>query len=136
MAITNSMQVAKAPGKRTVLTGRIISVLCVLFCLFDAISKLVKESHSMKGSVELGWPESGVQGIGVLLLVCTIIYIIPRTAILGAILLTGYMGGAVAIMVRVGAPFYFPVLFGILIWAGLFLRYEKLRSLLPLQKEV
>jgi len=102
-----------------------------LFLLFDAIMKIIRESHSIEGSVKLGWPDSGIVGLGVLLLICTIFYIIPRTAILGAILITGYLGGAISIMFRVGEPFIFPVIFGILVWAGLWLKDEKLRTLIP-----
>ena len=76
--------------------GWIISGLCILFLLVDAIMKIAKTAPSMQGSAQLGWPESSVQGIGILLLLCTILYIIPRTAVLGAVLLTGYLGGAIA----------------------------------------
>lgn len=123
--ITN--QTTNAPSNKIVLTGRIISALCVLFLLFDAIMKIIKEIHSMQGSVALGWPADQVQSIGFVLLACTILYTIPRTAILGAVLLTGYLGGAIAIMVRAGQPLYFALIFGILVWCGLLLRDEKLR---------
>jgi hypothetical protein len=124
--ITN--QATSTPSNKVVLTGRIISALCVLFLLFDAIMKIIKEIHSMQGSVALGWPAEQVQSIGVVLLVCTVLYIIPRTAVLGAVLLTGYLGGAIAIMVRAGQPLYFALIFGILVWCGLLLRDEKLRA--------
>ena len=82
----------------------------------------------MQGSTQLGWPEANVQGIGILLLICTILYIIPRTAVLGAVLLTGYLGGAISIMVRAdaaGHSYFFPLLFGILAWVGLCMRDPK-----------
>ena len=89
----------------------------------------MKESHSVKGTIFLGYGENMVQVIGTILLVCTVIYIIPRTAILGAILITGYLGGAVAIMIRVGQPAYFPIVFAILVWLSLYLRDGKVKSL-------
>lgn len=115
---------------KAVWTGRIISSLCILFLLFDAIGKIVKESHSIEGSVQLGWPEHLIQPIGIALLICTILYIFPRTAFIGAILLTGYLGGAIAIMVRAGQPLYFALVFGILVWIGLYFRNPKLKALL------
>ena len=72
--------------------------------------------------------------IGVVLLICTVVYAIPTTSVLGAILLTGYLGGATATHVRVGQPFWFPVMMGVLVWAGLFLREERLRTLIPLRR--
>ncbi|KAA0992395.1 DoxX family protein [Dyadobacter aurulentus] len=117
-------------GKGGVLAGKIISVLCVLFLLVDAIMKVIKHPISMEGSAQLGWPVDQVQSIGIALLVSTILYIIPRTAVLGAILVTGYLGGAIAIMVQAGQPLYFALTFGILIWVGLGLRDEKVRKLI------
>jgi len=120
--------------KKTLWTGRILSGLPTLFLLFDAVMKFVKPAPVIKGTVELGYPESVIFGLGVVLLICTILYAIPRTAVLGAILLTGYLGGAVATHVRVGGPLFnviFPVIFGALIWGGLYLREERLRVLVP-----
>jgi hypothetical protein len=129
----------KNPTRKGALwTGRVITVLCVLFLLVDAGMKVVKSVASMEGSVQLGWPESAVQSIGIVLLVCTVLYVIPRTSILGAILLTGYLGGATSVMVRAmqpGHPYFFPVIFGVLVWAGLFLRDNRLRTLIPFRKE-
>lgn len=125
---------AKSRIDKAALTGKIISILCILFLLVDAGGKVIKESHHMEGSVALGWPADQVQAIGIALLISTILYIIPRTAILGAILLTGYLGGAVAIMVRAGQPLYFAAVFGVLVWAGLYLRDEKIRALIPFKK--
>lgn len=110
--------------------GRIISGLVILFLLLDAAMKVLKLEAAMEGSVELGYPESVVFGIGLALLVSTILYAIPRTAPLGAILLTGYLGGATATQVRVeSAWFVFPVVLGILVWAGLYLRDDRVRGL-------
>jgi hypothetical protein len=88
--------------------------------------KVVKAIPSMEGTVRLGWPENLVQGAGLILLSCTALYMIPRTAILGAILLTGYLGGATAIMVRTNTPYLFPIIFGVFVWVGVFLRNEKI----------
>lgn len=124
----------KKESNKGVLAGKIISILCILFLLFDAIMKVIKESHSIEGSAQLGWPVDQVQSIGITLLIATILYAVPRTAILGAILLTGYLGGAIAIMVRAGEPLYFASVFGILVWAGLYLRDERLRKLIPFKE--
>ena len=121
-------------NKKTLWAGRILSGLPTLFLLFDAVMKFVKPAPVIKGTVELGYPESVILGLGIVLLVCTILYAIPRTAVLGAILLTGYLGGAVATHVRVGGPLFaivFPVFFGAMIWGGLYLREERLRALIP-----
>jgi hypothetical protein len=125
---------AKPRTDKAALAGKIISALCILFLLFDAIMKVIKESHSIEGSAALGWPVDQVQSIGIALLVSTILYIIPRTAFLGAILVTGYLGGAIAIMVRAGQPLYFAAVFGVLVWVGLYLRDERLRKLIPFSK--
>jgi hypothetical protein len=116
--------------------GRIVSALPVLFLLVDGAMKLFKPAVVVEATVKLGYPESTIVPIGIVLLVCTFLYIVPRTAVLGAILLTGYLGGAVATHVRVGEgafPILFPVFFGILIWGGLYLRDERLRTLIPLR---
>ena len=100
--------------------------------------KLLKPAIVTETTVQLGYPESVILGLGIVLLACTALYLIPRTAVLGAILLTGYLGGAVATHVRVGAsPFeiLFPVIFGALLWGGLFLRDERLRELIPLRTQ-
>jgi hypothetical protein len=118
-------------------TGRVLSGLIVLFLLFDSVMKILKLAPAVQGTIQLGYPESVVVGLGIVLLVCTVLYAIPRTAILGAILLTGYLGGAVATQVRVGNPLFgyvlFPVYLGILIWAGIMLREHRLRVLVPLR---
>lgn len=124
----------KAPLNKARVTGIVISTLCILFLIFDGSTKLFKESHSVQGTVKLGWPEHLLPVIGGLCLVCTLFYAIPRTAILGAVLLTAYLGGATAAMVRVGDPFFFQVIFGLLVWVGLYLREPKLHMLMPIKK--
>lgn len=130
METTFSSKATFEQSKTAAWSGRVISGICVLFLLFDAIGKIIKAAPSVNGSLELGIPEHIVQGIGILLLICTIVYLIPRTAILGAILLTGYLGGAIAIMVRADRSLYFALVFGILVWVGLCLRNEKARRFL------
>ena len=130
METTFSNKAIRGSSKTSVWIGRVISGICIVFLLFDAIGKIVKAAPSVKGSVELGIPEYTIQGIGITLLVCTIIHLIPRTAIVGAILLTGYLGGAMAIMVRADQSFYFALVFGILVWLGLCLRNDKALSFL------
>jgi len=116
--------------------GRILSGLPALFLLVDGGMKLFKPRVVVQSTIQLGYPESAIVAIGLVLLASTSLYLIPRTSILGAILLTGYLGGAVATQVRVSAMFFnivFPVLLGGLLWAGLWLRDPRLRELLPLR---
>ncbi|MGN7823825.1 DoxX family protein [Chitinophaga sp. 22536] len=129
------MTTITAPTKSVRITGKVISIIVILFMLFDAIMKVIQNKYSMEGSVALGWPASQVQFIGFVLLVATILYAIPRTAVLGAILITAYLGGAVAIMIRVAQPFWFAVVIGVLTWAGLYLQDNGVRNLIPLRKD-
>jgi hypothetical protein len=108
----------------------VITGLLVLFLLFDASMKFLKVRAAVEGTMRLGYPESVVLPLGVVLFSCTVLYVIPRTALIGAILLTGYLGGATATHVRVGEPFIFPIVFGVLVWVALYLRREWLRSIL------
>ena len=110
--------------------GRVVSALVTAFLLFDAGIKVMLLEPAVEGSMQLGYPEGTVFGIGLALLVSTVLYAVPRTAFLGTILLTGYLGGAVATQVRVEDPwFLFPALFGVLVWGGLFLRDRRVRAL-------
>jgi DoxX-like family len=123
-----------AVPRRTFWAGRVVSALPALFLLVDAVMKLVKPAPVVEATLALGYPESVILGLGIVLLACTLLYLIPRTAVLGAILLTGYLGGAVATHVRVGdgtLSVVFPVILGAFLWAGLYLRDERVRSLLP-----
>ena len=124
-------------SKSTYWAGWILSGLPALFLLVDAGMKLLRLPVVVSATVELGYPESSILPIGAVLLVCTVLYTVPRTSVLGAILLTGYLGGAVATHVRVGAPvfnFVFAIAIGALLWGGLWLRDERLRALLPLSR--
>ena len=124
-------------GKGAVLAGRLLSGLVVAFMLFDAIGKFAKPQPVLEGMAKVGFGPELCVGLGVTLLVSTLLYAFPRSAFLGAILLTGYLGGAIAANVRVnlGAfPIVFAAIFGILVWAGLYLRDSRLRALLPLRQ--
>lgn len=123
-----------APASKKMLwAGRIISALPVLLLLMAGTIKLIKPAPVVQGFAHSGYPERLILVIGILELTCAVIYAIPRTAVLGAILLTAFMGGATATNVRIGEPFITPVIVGVLAWAGLFLRDERLRALLPLR---
>ncbi len=131
----SSTQTTPVP-KSTIWAGRIISALPVLFLLMDGVMKLVKPRVVVEATVRLGYPESVILGLGIVLITCTVLYIISATSVLGAILLTGYLGGAVATHVRVGEGLFsvlFPVMVGVLIWLGLYLRDGRLRALVPLR---
>ncbi|MDQ6676946.1 MAG: DoxX family protein [Acidobacteriota bacterium] len=124
-----------APADRArVWVGRILSGLVILFLVFDSIMKFIKPTPVAEAFAKLGLPLSLSAALGVVLLICTILYSIPRTSFLGAILLTGYFGGAVATHLRVGDPLFshvlFPAYLGVLLWAGLYLREDRLRALL------
>lgn len=124
-------------SKKKLWAGWIMSALPVLFLLMDAIMKFVRPPIVVETTVQLGYPESTILGMGVALFVCVVLYVIPQTSVLGAILLTGYLGGAVATHVRLGNPLFshvlFPVYVAVLIWGGLYLRDSRLRALVPLR---
>jgi hypothetical protein len=115
--------------------GRILSALPVAFLIFDSVIKLIGVDAVAESFGELGYPVHLAMGIGLLELVCIAIYVVPRTGVLGAVLLTGYLGGAIATHVRIGSPLFshtlFPVYVGLLLWAGIYLRERRLRELLP-----
>ena len=124
-------------SKKKLWGGRIISALPTLFLLMDGVMKLAKPRQVVEATVQLGYPESVILPLAIVLLACTVLYVILRTSVLGAILLTGYLGGAVATHVSVGEgwfPVLFPVVFGVLIWGGLYLRDDRLRALIPLRR--
>lgn len=120
-------------SRRMIWSGRILTILAALFMLLDGAMKIVKPPQVLEANARLAYPLSALSGIGIALIVCTLIYLIPRTSILGAVLLTGYLGGAVASNVRAGSGWFetiFPMLFAAMIWCGLCLRNRRLRSLL------
>lgn len=116
--------------------GYVLSVLPVLFLLLDGVMKLLKPAFVVEPTVKLGYAESVIIPLGIVLTLSTMLYVIPRTAVLGAILLTGYLGGAVNTHVRIGDSWFsilFPAIIGVLIWGGLYLRDERVRALIPLR---
>jgi hypothetical protein len=113
--------------------GRVMSGLVALFLLWDGVMKILKPAFVVKATLGLGYPESEIVGIGMVLLACTLLYLLPRTAVLGAVLLTGYLGGAIASQVRVQASWFnvvFALVFGCLLWGGLWLRDVRARNFL------
>lgn len=124
-------------SKKMLWTGRIVGGLPALFLLVDGIMKLIKPEPVITETVRLGYPESVIAPLGIVLIASTVLYLIPRTAVLGAILLTGYLGGAVATHVRMSEgwfPIVFAVMFGVLLWGGLWFRTNELRALIPVRK--
>ncbi|MEP6569909.1 MAG: DoxX family protein [Acidobacteriota bacterium] len=114
-----------------------MSWLPALFLLVDGVMKLFNPAPVVEATLKLGYPENVILPLGIVLTISVVLYLIPRTAVLGAMLLTGYLGGAVATHVRVGAglfPISLPIIFGILLWGGLYLRDERLRKLTPLRQ--
>lgn len=119
-------------SKSRIWTGRIISTLVVLFLAFDAITKLIREPHVMEATKQMGLTPATVVTVGAILSVCLVVHLVPRLAVVGAVLLTGYLGGAAATNMVVGHAFFeciFPVIFGALVWLGLYLRDGRVRSL-------
>ena len=123
-----------APSKKALWTGRIVSGFAILFLTMDAVMKLIAAPDAVKGTTELGYPTTVLFSLGIVQLVCLALYLLPRTAVLGAVLWTGYLGGAIATHVRVGNPLFshvlFPVYLGVIIWGALYLRDSRLRTIL------
>jgi len=122
------------PVSKTMLwIGRVLSALPVLMLAMSASMKLMKSPMLVEGFAHLGWPESVAITLGIVELSCAILYAIPQTAVLGAILVTGYLGGAVATHVRIGEPFHMPIILGVIAWGGLYFRDARIRALIPLR---
>lgn len=115
--------------------GYVMSIIPVLLLCFSAFMKFTKAPPVIEGFAKFGYQESSLLGIGIVEVLCTILYLIPRTAVVGAILLTGYLGGAAATHFRVGDAYFAPIIAGVLVWGGLFLRNEYVRSLIPVRKQ-
>jgi DoxX-like family len=126
-------------SRKSIWAGRVLSGLVVAFLLFDGVIKLVPLQVVLDSVKQLGWPNDvdTARLLGLLTLASTIVYAIPRTSVLGAILLTGYLGGAIATHVRIGSPLFTHILFGaylgIMLWGGLWLRDPRLRPLFPVR---
>lgn len=133
-AFTQPGAATASTSKKMLWAGRIISALPALLLLSSGINTTMKASFVLEGFAHLGYPADAAAGIGIALLVSALLYVVPRTAILGAILLTGYLGGATASHVRLGEAFFAPVIVGVLVWAGLFLRDSRVRELVPLRR--
>ena len=120
------------------IAGAVLTTLVSLFLTFDTVIKVLKLAPAMDGTTALGYPADRVFPIGIIELVCLALYLIPQTAVLGALLLTGYLGGAIATHVRVGSPLLshtlFPIYVAVMIWGGLFLRESRLRDLVPFRR--
>ena len=125
---------APAVSKKALWIGWILGMLPMPLMLFSGIMKFIMPADAVKSFADLGWPVRLALALGILELACTILYLIPRTAVLGAILLTGYMGGAIATHVRIGEPFWMQATIGVLFWLGLYLRDPRLRALIPLRR--
>jgi len=122
------------PSKGALWTGRILSTLPVLMMVMSAAMKFSRPPEVVKSFTgDFGYPENTLLVLGVVELTCAVLYAIPQTSVLGAILVTGYLGGATATHVRVSQAFIVPVLLGVMAWGGLYLRDERLRALLPLR---
>ena len=135
VASRGEWQAARSESSTKRWSAYIVQGLVLLFLLFDALPKIAQMDFAVEGSAEFGYSASMVSVIGVILLACTILYVIPRTAVLGAVLMTGYLGGAVAssIVAEAGA-FYFPIIFGVFVWLGLYLRDpDRLQPIVPWQ---
>jgi hypothetical protein len=118
-------------------TGRVLSGLMALLFVFDGVGHLMKPAPVVEAFARLGYPLSASVGIGLLALICTAIYVTPRSSVLGAILLTGYLGGAVSTHVRAGSTAFemiFPAILGVLVWVGIYVRDAQLRQLIPLRR--
>jgi len=124
-------------SKRALWAGRILSGLVVLFLAFDASMKVLTLPEAIEGTTKLGYPAGVLFSLGVVQVICLLLYVIPQTSVLGAILWTGYLGGAIATHVRVENPLFshtlFPIYVAAFLWAGLWLREPRLRALFPLR---
>ncbi len=128
------MTVESSAKKRSI-AGYVLTGLVAAFLTFDTVMKLLQLAPAVQGTTELGYPANTVLVIGVIELVCLVLYLVPRTSVLGALVLTGYLGGAIATHVRVGSPLpthtLFPIYVALMVWGGLYLRESRLRELLP-----
>ncbi len=125
-------------SKKSLWTGRVLSGIAIVMLFFDSITKILKVDGVVKAAVQSGYPVSLLSTIGTILLVCLIVYAIPRTAAIGAMLITGYLGGAFEANLRAGLPLFsmalFPIYFAVIVWGGLFLREQRVREIFSVRK--
>jgi hypothetical protein len=132
--MSNDFGTPATSSKAMVIAGWVLSVLPCLMLTMSALSKFTQPKEAVEGFEHLGWPLSVAIALGVVELGSTIIYLIPATSILGAILLTGYLGGAISAHVRLEEAFWIPLVLGVVIWLGIYLREARLRQLIPLRR--
>ena len=130
----DTSEVSRPSSSKLVWVGRIVSALPVLGLIMSAWFKFSKAPEAVEGMGKFGWSEDMLLTLGIIEVACTIIYLVPQTAVLGAILLTGYLGGATATHVRIEDPFMPPLIMGVLVWLGIYLRDARLRELIPLRR--
>jgi hypothetical protein len=134
----SATRVPAVARKRSV-TAYVLTGFVALFLAFDTVLKVLTLAPAVQGTTELGYPAESVRLIGVIELVCLALYLVPGTSVLGAILLTGYLGGAIATHVRVGSPLLthklFPIYVALMVWGGLYLRETRLRDLIPFRRQ-
>ncbi len=136
LASSSAFTSAKPRRGAGVWTGRVLTTLVTLFLLWDAYGKLAKAPQVTKAFAQMGFSAGFSVQLGVILLICTVLYAVPRTTVLGALFLTGYLGGAVALQWRAANPVFettFPILFAVVMWAGVFLRDRKLWTVMPVR---
>jgi hypothetical protein len=136
--ITTPVDGAAHRSKRTAATvGHVCTGLGAIFLAFDTVLKVLRLGPAVEGTMVLGYPSGSVHWIGIIELVCLVLYLVPRTSVLGGLLLTGYLGGAIATHVRISSPLFthtlFPVYVALMLWGGLYLREKRLRALVPLR---
>ena len=129
---------ATSGARKRLVAGYILTALAALFLTFDTVIKVLKLAPAIQGTTELGYPAGAVIWIGMIELVCLALYLTPRTSALGAILFTGYLGGAIASHMRIGSPLLshtlFPIYVALLLWGGLYLRETRLSALVPFRR--
>ena len=135
----NAPAAARPPvAKGSLWTGRVLTGLVAAFLLFDVVMKFAPPAAVRDQSTQMGFPPAKLTGVGIALLISLLLYLVPRTSVLGVVLLTGYLGGAVAVNVQTGAGpglVLFPAVFGVLAWGGLWLRDRRLQALIPLRDD-
>jgi DoxX-like family len=122
---------AETPKKWELWVGRVLTGLPSLMLVGSALAKLASPAEMVANFEKMGFKTSQLVPLGIVELTCVVLYLVPRTAIFGAILLTGYLGGAVVTHLRVGEPFFIPIVLGVMIWGGIYLREPRLRKLVP-----